>query len=192
MKLNSYWLAGIGAIVAAGVIGIGVVAGQEGTPSPSGTGTATGQETPAADETPTATDDNRDSNDEERARGFGCGVKFAAPAALASFLGITVEQLRTELSADGATLATVAEANGQSRDALKAFLTAEAETALAEKVADGDLTQAEADERLSRLTSNLDAIIDGEAGGRGLGLHGRRGFHRNFDGSDEEIPATSS
>jgi uncharacterized protein YidB (DUF937 family) len=85
------------------------------------------------------------------------------PQALADFLGITPEQLHTELSADGATLATVAEAQGKSRDELKAFLTEQAKTHLDQEVADGEITQAQADVRLADMTANLDTRIDSTA-----------------------------
>src|SRR6185295_17871443 len=54
--------------------------------------------------------------------GFGGGD----PAKIADFLGITADQFHTEIDATGATLATVAQAHGKSRDELKAFLTDEA------------------------------------------------------------------
>ena len=84
----------------------------------------------------------------------------AIPDALASFLGITADQLHTELEADGATLATVAAAHGKSRDELKSYLTSQAKTRLDAQVAAGTLTQAEADQRLADKTANLDAMID--------------------------------
>ena len=39
----------------------------------------------------------------------------------AEFLGITTDQLKTELQADNATIATVAAAHGKSRDQVKTF-----------------------------------------------------------------------
>lgn len=42
---------------------------------------------------------------------------------LADFLGISQDQLLSELQAEGATLATVAQAHGKSRDDLQTFLT---------------------------------------------------------------------
>ena len=42
-----------------------------------------------------------------------------APQKFADFLGITLDQLKAELQADGATIANVAEAHGKSRDQLK-------------------------------------------------------------------------
>lgn len=85
---------------------------------------------------------------------------FGDPTALATFLGITPAQLRTELDASGATLATVAQAHGKSRDELKAFLTDQAKTHLSQEVTEGDITQAQADARLADMTANLDARID--------------------------------
>ena len=96
--------------------------------------------------------------------GHGRGMErggFGDPTKLATFLGITPAQLRTELDANGATLATVAQAHGKSRDDLKAFLTDDAKTRLAQEVTDGRITQAQADARLAQLTANLDARIDG-------------------------------
>jgi hypothetical protein len=75
---------------------------------------------------------------------------FFAKGELAEFLGITAEELRTQLQADGATLASVAQANGRSRDELKAFLTSELQGHLAEAVADGRITQEQADEKRRR------------------------------------------
>ena len=99
--------------------------------------------------------------------GHGPGFGVGDPDALASFLGITADQLHTELEADGATLATVAAAHGKSRDDLKAYLTSQAKTHLDAEVAAGTLTQAEADQRLADKTANLDAVIDRSGGPRG-------------------------
>ncbi len=68
--------------------------------------------TPPADFTPGAF--NR------QAGAFFGGVEESQ---LADFLGISQDQFRAELQADGATVATVAEAHGKSQDDLKAFLT---------------------------------------------------------------------
>lgn len=111
--------------------------------------------------------------------GIGPG---AIPEKLAGFLGVSVEQLGEELRADNATLASVAEAHGKSRDELKAFIAGETKTKLDEAVAAGNLTQERADEILAKLGERLDEMID-----RGLPAFGRhfRGerFHP-FEGGD--------
>lgn len=107
-------------------------------------------------------------------------------AALAQFLGISTDQLQTELRADGATLASVAQAHGKSRDELKAFLTDQAKAALDQAVKNGALTQAQADSKLADLTANLDQIIDGTmpcGGGH---------FRGPFWGGPPQAPATPS
>jgi hypothetical protein len=80
---------------------------------------------------------------------------------LAAFLGIDEEALHDALQS-GQTLAQVAEANGKSRDDLKAFLRQQAADALNQAVTDGELTQDQADQKLAGLDANLDALIDGQ------------------------------
>lgn len=110
------------------------------------------------------------------------GPKFGHvdDAALATFLGVDEATLETALHG-GKSLTTVASENGKSRDQLKAFLTTQLKAELAKGVADGKLTQAQADARLAEATTNLDARIDqvgGEGGprggGHGMGRHGSR------------------
>ena len=85
---------------------------------------------------------------------------------LADFLGITQDQLQSELSADGATMATVAQAHGKSRDELKAFLTDQEKNNANQAVADGSMTQDEADTMIQNLSSRLDQMIDSTGGVR--------------------------
>lgn len=94
--------------------------------------------------------------------GFGLGDMKAG---LAEFLGVSEEQLRDELAADDATLASVAAAHGKSRDELKAFIQSETKAALDEAVANGTLTQERADNIAANLAERLDAVIDAECGG---------------------------
>jgi len=119
-----------------------------------------------------------------RGPGFGRhggpgGLHGVDAAALASFLGTDTATLRSELQADGATLATVAQAHGKSRDELKTFLTAQIKAHLDQEVADGRMTQAEADQKLADATADLDAVID--RSGPPFG-----GRHRGFD--DDDVP----
>jgi hypothetical protein len=103
---------------------------------------------------------------------FSFGFKFGAGGhgagfdseALAGFLGITEDELGEELAADGATLATVAEAHGKSREELKAFIAGDLEARLSDRVAAGDLTQERADEILGEFNERIDGLIDRESG----------------------------
>ena len=92
--------------------------------------------------------------------GFG-GILGEESQKLADFLGITTDQLKTELSADGATLAKVAEAHNKTRDQLKTFITGEAKTQLDQAVKDQKLTQKQEDNILSTLDAHVDQLIDG-------------------------------
>lgn len=89
--------------------------------------------------------------------------------AAAEAIGTTVEELRTALEG-GQSLAQVAESKGVSRDDLVAALVAEAEEHLAEHVANGDITQAQADERKADLAERVDELVDRE----GLPMRGDR------------------
>jgi hypothetical protein len=82
---------------------------------------------------------------------------------LAAFLGISQEELESELSAEGATPASVAEAHDKTRDELKAFYTEQQEERLSESVAAGTMSQEDADQTLESFTSRIDGVIDGNA-----------------------------
>jgi len=120
--------------------------------------------------------------------GFGFGFPDAADK-LADFLGISQDQLKTELQADNATLATVAEAHGKSRDDLKAFIRDGAKAKLDEAVANGDLTQKREDDALAQLDANLDEIIDGQFGFKGHHFGGP-GMHRDEQNDEDDGGAT--
>ncbi len=91
---------------------------------------------------------------------------------LAAVFGIEVETLRTE--AQTKSLASIASEHGRTADELKAFLTAEKQATLAEKVAAGTITQAEADEKLAELTAGLDERINEVHRAGGPGPRGER------------------
>jgi hypothetical protein len=101
----------------------------------------------------------------------GWGPKFvfglALPRheqAIADFLGVTAEQLREELRAEGASLSSVAEAHGRSRDELKSFILDEAARRLDAFVASGELDRERADEMRARLEEGVDELIDRKPG----------------------------
>jgi uncharacterized protein YidB (DUF937 family) len=90
----------------------------------------------------------------------GFGFFGAEASKLADFLGISPDQLKTELRAKDATLASVAQAHGKSRDDLKSFLTDQAKAQLDQAVSNGKITQQQEDSMLSALSSRLDTLID--------------------------------
>lgn len=115
-------------------------------------------------------------------KGFGFGLGLGLPDAeqkLAAFLGVSTDQLKTELKADGASIAKVSEAHGKSRDQLKSFISDAAKTRLDEAVKNGDLTQKREDEILKMLSNNIDKLIDGNFGIAGHGFGHRRGMRPN-------------
>ncbi|HEX5480339.1 MAG TPA: hypothetical protein VFY79_11540 [Dehalococcoidia bacterium] len=107
---------------------------------------------------------------------------------LAAFLGISTDQLKTELRAQGATLTTVASNHGKTRDQLKTFITDTAKSQLDQAVSSGKLTQKQEDSILSGLQSHLDTLVDAPMPPFG-GAHGRFGHNRGDDNGDRTPPA---
>jgi hypothetical protein len=110
----------------------------------------------------------------------------------ATFLGISLDQLESELSAEGATPASVAEAHGRTRDELKTFFTEQQQAQLNDAVAAGTMSQADADQRLADFASRIDDIIDGNVsfgGGPGAGgfVVGGPGQDLSIGGPSEEL-----
>lgn len=95
----------------------------------------------------------------------GCGGRGGSLEGAAEAIGIEPEALREALQA-GQSMADVATANGVDPAAVVDALIADAEARLAEKVADGALTQAEADERLADKTERIGDRIDQTRGER--------------------------
>jgi polyhydroxyalkanoate synthesis regulator phasin len=92
----------------------------------------------------------------------GPGLVVGGPpfgAAAASYLGLTANELRTQLQS-GKTLAQIAAAQNRSLDGLKAAILAEAKSHLDQAVADGKLTADQAKTMLAELTSHLDDIVN--------------------------------
>jgi hypothetical protein len=94
--------------------------------------------------------------------GSGPGLMVGgATQEFADFLDIPLDQLESELSAEGATPASVAEAHGHTRDELKTFFSDQMEWQLIEAVAAGTMTQDEADSMTERFATMIDDMIDG-------------------------------
>ena len=127
------------------------------------------------------------SSAQERGRD-GHGPRGERPGleTIMSVLDVTLDELKAAREA-GTTLAELAEQQGVEVSELIDALVAEAEEHLAEHVADGDLTQEEADERLAeieqRITDRVNGVRPtegerpdrGERGERGPGGHGPHG-----------------
>jgi polyhydroxyalkanoate synthesis regulator phasin len=93
--------------------------------------------------------------------GHGLRLKVGLIEATAEVLGVD-ESVVTEGLRNGDTLAEIANANGMETDAFKAALLANVKGKLDEKVADGDITQEQADNIYERLSNNIDDIVNHE------------------------------
>lgn len=94
------------------------------------------------------------------------GGRLLDTEAAATALGMSEDELRTALEADGATLTTVAEAQGVEVSALTEALTAAATERIEQRVTDGDLTREEADEKLAALPDRVAELLTREIGDR--------------------------
>ena len=101
--------------------------------------------------------------------------------AVATALGITVEELKTELSS-GKSIADVAKAKNVDIAKVISAMTAQMKAHLDEEVASGEHTQAEADAKLAEFTARATEMVNkaggpqaGQKGGPG-GKHGKGGF----------------
>jgi hypothetical protein len=99
---------------------------------------------------------------------------------LAGVVGVPFEDIQAALEEGETTLAEYAAANGNqlSLDELVDGLVAPAEADLAEKVADGTLTQEEADERLAEITERITERVQSVPGDGSHGERGDRGGRR--------------
>ena len=88
--------------------------------------------------------------------------------AAAEALGMTKDEL-IEAHKDGNSLAEVADAQGMDLEDFKAALLDLVKAQLGEVVAEGDLTQEQADDIFQRTEENIDSIVDAEGCGGGFG-----------------------
>lgn len=108
-----------------------------------------------------------------RPAGFGGGALLGS---VATALNISTQQLRTELQASGATLATVAQAHGMDRATLQQTLTTAEQQRLATQVSNGSMAQPAADAAQTQFNNNINQLMDsnglGGFGGGGGGAPG--------------------
>lgn len=122
--------------------------------------------------------------------GGGPGGGRAVLSAAAEALGLSEDELRTAAQ-EGATLTELAEREGVSASAVVDAMVAAAQTHLAEEVADGDLTQAEADARAAELEARFTESVD-EPLRLGRGHAGGHGRHGHGPAGDEAAPSASA
>ncbi len=108
--------------------------------------------------------------------GFGHGPRGGALAAgvqeLATYLGLTSDELRTQLRS-GKSLAEIAKTQGKTIDGLKTAITAAVTKRLDAAVTAGKLTAERKQKLLDRLGARLDDVVDGVHKLRGFGHHGK-------------------
>ena len=109
------------------------------------------------------TDDSTPADEEGRPEGGRCRGGHRGPGleVAASTIGIEEDALREALEG-GQSIAEVAEANGVDPQTVIDALVADATENINQKVADGDLTQEEADEKLAELPERITARVNGE------------------------------
>ena len=100
-----------------------------------------------------------------RARGFGHFGFFGKLDAAAEYLGLTDEQLRTQLES-GKSLAQIAQARSKSVSGLVDALVDAAKEHVDAAVADGRLTRAQADEMLDNLRDRITRAVNSTGLGR--------------------------
>jgi hypothetical protein len=81
--------------------------------------------------------------------------------AAAVYLGLSEDELRAQLES-GKSLADVAKAKGKSVDGVVDALVADAKKHLDDEVAEGHLTNSQAEQMLSRLEDGIRALVNGE------------------------------
>jgi hypothetical protein len=125
--------------------------------------------------------------------GFGLGLEAAAKA-----LGISVDELRTELQTK--TIAQIAQDHGINLQQVIDQLKAAAKTQLDAAVKAGKLTQAQADNLLTQLTDRINQFVNqklplpekGEWPRRGPGRPGAPGGQSGSTPSTSEAPTTTT
>lgn len=92
------------------------------------------------------------------AGGFGIGGRLLS--IIAGVLNEPESQLQTELQVSGATIASVGNAHGFARDALRQALIDAFDRDTAQQVQSGAITQAAADQMNSQFAANIDSLLD--------------------------------
>ena len=166
-------IAGTAIVVAMGAIGLGVVGSAQAQPIKSISVVALNTSATS-------------SNVAQQAAGMRGGGKNIA--AIASVLKLTEAELKTQVQS-GKTLAQIATAQSVSVQSVINVLVADMQAHIAEELASGEITQAQADTKLAGVTAKATEMVNtvrparGEGHGKGHGPgmqgHGQRGHHNN-------------
>jgi hypothetical protein len=169
-------IAGTAIVVAMGTIGLGVVGSAQAQPIKSGSVTALNTSATS-------------SNVAQQAAGMRGGPQGSgkSAAAIASVLKLTEAELKTQVQS-GKTLAQIATAQSVSVQSVIDVLVADMQAHIAEEVASGEMTQAQADTKLAGVTTKVTEMVNTGHPARGKGMqghgpgmkgHGQRGHHNN-------------
>ena len=103
-------------------------------------------------------------------------------AAIASVLKLTEAELKTQVQS-GKTLAQIATTQGVSVQSVVNVLVADMQAHIAQEVASGKITQAQADTKLAGVTAMATERVNSVQPARGEGMqgHGRRGHHNKSE-----------
>ncbi len=208
LALGAVFIAGLsaGGVIAADVFGSPAVQAVATTPAADAAAVAQDATTPAADR-PTPFADvlaglvTDGTLTQEQADKVATALEAARPAhggpghggrggrgarleSVATALGITADELRTEVQA-GKTIAEIATAKGVAVQTVIDALVTEAKTRIAQAVTDGKLTQAEADTKLAAVEQRVTDMVNNPLPVRGPG-HGGLGH------PTDEAPATTT
>jgi polyhydroxyalkanoate synthesis regulator phasin len=117
----------------------------------------------------------------EESQGLGLGPRgwrIHALGGIVSSVAETLDMTPREIAQDlrqGQSLAEIGQAKGVATDTLRSAILTAADEKLDQAVADGKLTQDQADKIMTRLTDNIDKILNWKRGSGGEGLPWRGG-----------------
>ncbi len=158
----------VGALVVGGIAGaaiLGPLSAAAASPAPSAA-ISSPSATTAAGTTGTTTDTDTDTDHAGGAGGFGHSESVSDTSVVAKAIGITEAELKTALTG-GQTVAAVAKAHNVPLQTVIDALVADGTSELAAQVANGSITQAQADAQKAEILQRATAQANGTfTGGR--------------------------
>jgi hypothetical protein len=172
-------IAGTAIVAAMGVVGLGIVGNAQAQSARTNFVGASNMAMVNGNESMSGPGDGRGPRD-----GHGPGKNVAA---IASVLKLTEAELKTQMQS-GKTLAQIATAQSVSVQSVINVLVADMQAHIAEELASGEITQAQADTKLAGVTAKATERVNNLRPARGRGMqghgpgmqgHGQRGHHNN-------------